>query len=197
MSETTSTPSSTPQVAVIVGATRQHRVGRKIADAVADIVSGQGASVEILDLADVDLPFFDEPNPPAQGRYTMATTKAWAARIAGYDGFVIVTPEYNGGYPGVLKNALDTVWGEWNGKPFQVVAYGFHGGESSSEQLRTVIGRLRGEVVEPVVNIVVGTDERDDAGDIRDAASVVGAHRDDLTTAFGQLVTKTNGRPGE
>lgn len=189
MSEPSRTLTSTPRIAVIVGATRQHRVGRKVADAVAALVSGiHDAQVEALDLAEVALPFFDEPNPPAQGRYTMETTKAWAARIAGYDGFVIVTPEYNGGYPGVLKNALDTVWGEWNGKPFQIVAYGFHGGASASDQLRTVIGRLRGQVVEPVVNIVIGVDERDDAGDIRDASSVVGAHREHISRAFEALL---------
>lgn len=177
--------STTPTVTVVVASTRQNRVGRSIADAVADLARETlRADVEILDLRDVDLPFYDEPFPPAQGKYQAHTTLAWADRVEGFDGFIVVTPEYHGGYPATLKNAFDTVWAERNGKPFQLVAYGWHGGRTVAKQLPTVIGRLKGELVEPCVNVTACGAVRDDDGQIADPAALVGRHRDELQRGF-------------
>lgn len=93
---------------------------------------------ELVDLADWPLPFDDEPGIPAMGHYTNEHTLAWSRKIAGARGFVIVTPQYNWGYPAVLKNALDHLYTEWSGKPLMIVTYGGHGGGECAAQLSQV-----------------------------------------------------------
>src|SRR4051812_47011975 len=97
---------------VILGSTRQGRTGRKVADWVIEqVVETTGFDVELLDLKDLKLPILDDAILPAmrQGDYEDETVNTWAAKIAEADAFIIVTPEYNHGYPGVLKNALDLI----------------------------------------------------------------------------------------
>lgn len=131
------------KIAIIVGSTRP---GRK-AEAVAKWVHGfaktlSDAEFEVVDIADYHLPLLDEPVPPLMGRYTNAHTKTWAARIDGFDGFVFVTPEYNHGTSGALKNAIDFLFKEWNNKAAGFVSYGGAGGARAAEQLRLVMGEL-------------------------------------------------------
>ena len=101
---------------------------------------------QLLDLRDYPMPFFDQPIPPAMpGRapYENDVVKKWTAEIARSDGFVFVTPEYNHGYPAVLKNALDWVYPEWNRKACAFVSYGSVSGARSVEQLRQVAIELQ------------------------------------------------------
>ena len=86
------------------------------------------ADCDLIDLAEVALPQIDEPFPPAMGRYTHSDTQQWATTVATYDGYVLVTPECNHSFPGVLKNALDRVYAEWNNKAVGLVSYGVDGG---------------------------------------------------------------------
>src|SRR5262245_13329562 len=72
---------------------------------------------EVVDLREWHLPMDDEPAIPATGDYANEHSRAWSRKIAGADGFVIVTPQYNWGYPGALKNALDHLYEEWRSKP--------------------------------------------------------------------------------
>ncbi|HTQ13854.1 MAG TPA: NAD(P)H-dependent oxidoreductase [Rhizomicrobium sp.] len=95
-------------------------------------------SCEIVDLRDWPLPMDDEAAIPATGEYAGAHTRAWSRKIAGADGYAIVTPQYNWGYPAALKNALDHLYEEWKGKPLLLVTYGGHGGGKCAAQLRTV-----------------------------------------------------------
>ena len=85
---------------------------------------GDFDQVEILDLAEINLPFLDEPHHPKLGRYTKPHTLAWANDIDTADALVIVTPEYNGGFPAPLKNALDFLHAEWPNKALGMVSYG-------------------------------------------------------------------------
>lgn len=100
------------------------------------------AEYELVDVADYDLPLLDEPLPPAMGRYSKPHTKRWAGTISGFDGFVVVTPEYNHGIPGALKNAIDFLFAEWNNKAAAFVGYGSAGGVRAVEHLRTVMAEL-------------------------------------------------------
>jgi NAD(P)H-dependent FMN reductase len=129
------------KVAIIVGTTRP---GRK-ADAVAQWVQGiaearTDAAFEVVDIADYALPHMDEPVPPrgAQG-YSRPHTRAWAEKIGSFDAYVFVTPEYNGSFPGVLKDAVDFLFTEWSGKAAGFVGYGFGGGVRSVAHLRQVL----------------------------------------------------------
>ena len=89
----------------------------------------------------------DEPGIPAAHGYVQAHTQAWSAKVAGADAIVFVTPQYNWGYPAVLKNAIDHLYKEWNGKPAVIITYGGHGGNKCAEQLRQVAGAVKMQMV--------------------------------------------------
>ncbi|MEP7017305.1 MAG: NAD(P)H-dependent oxidoreductase [Actinomycetota bacterium] len=133
------------RIGIILGSTRPGRNGEQVAHWVLDIASRRGdATFELVDLADYPLPHLNEPLPPSLGRYQHEHTKQWAAKVASFDGFVIVTPEYNHGTSGVLKNALDYLYREWNNKAVGFVSYGASaGGARAVEHLRLVAGELQ------------------------------------------------------
>lgn len=102
-----------------------------------------GLSAELVDLADWPLPFFNSPVPPAMQESQDPRTLAWADKVSAADAYVLITPEYNHGYPAVLKNALDHVVGPWRHKPVGFVGYGGPGaGVRAVEQLRLVVIEL-------------------------------------------------------
>jgi NAD(P)H-dependent FMN reductase len=132
------------RIGLILGSTRPGRNGEQVAKWVYDLASRRGdAEFELVDLADYPLPHLDEPLPPSVGQYHNEHTKQWAAKIGSFDGFVIVTPEYNHGTSGVLKNALDFLYAEWNNKAVGFVSYGGTGGARAVEHLRLVAGELQ------------------------------------------------------
>lgn len=132
------------KIAIIVGSTRPGRVGEAVATWVHAIARKRSdAEYELVDIAQFDLPLLDEPVPPSQGQYSKAHTKRWAAKIAEFDGYVFVTPEYNHGPSGALKNALDFLYAEWNNKAAGFVSYGSAGGTRAVEQLRLVMAELQ------------------------------------------------------
>ncbi|WP_331744516.1 NAD(P)H-dependent oxidoreductase [Kitasatospora sp. NBC_01300] len=135
---------STLKIAVILGSTRPGRNGKAVADWVIDRAGARaGVEYEPVDLADWPLPFMDEPLPPSMGQYQGEHTKAWAAKVAEFDGYVFVTPEYNHSIPGVLKNALDFAYAEWNNKAAAFVSYGTLGGVRAVEHLRSIASALQ------------------------------------------------------
>ncbi|CAB3764199.1 NADPH-dependent FMN reductase [Paraburkholderia solisilvae] len=134
------------RISVIVGSVRPQRFAEKPANWIAEHLRKHSAvDTRILDLADFPMPMYDDPLPPAYpGRapFTNEVVIRWTAEIAASDGFVIVTPEYNHGYPPVLKNALDWVYAEWSRKPVAFVAYGEVEGARSVVHLRDVVATL-------------------------------------------------------
>ncbi len=131
------------RIGIILGSTRPNRNGEQVAKWVYDIASRRSdAEYELVDLRDYPLPHLDEPRPPSFGQYENEHTKAWAGKIASFDGFVIVTPEYNHSTSGVLKNAIDYLYAEWNNKAVGFVSYGGVGGARAAEHLRLVAGEL-------------------------------------------------------
>jgi NAD(P)H-dependent FMN reductase len=133
------------RIGIILGSTRPNRNGEQVAKWVYDLASRRGeAEFELVDLRDYPLPHLDEPLPAARsGQYQHAHTRAWAGKVASFDGFVIVTPEYNHSTSGVLKNALDYLYAEWNNKAVGFVSYGGAGGARAAEHLRQVCGSLQ------------------------------------------------------
>jgi NAD(P)H-dependent FMN reductase len=131
-------------IAIVVGSTRPGRRSRQVADWVFSRATKHGgADFEILDLADYKLPLLDEPVPPSLGDYKHEHTRAWARTISRFDGFIFVTAEYNHSVPGVLKNALDFLYAEWNNKAAGFVSYGSAGGVRAVENLRLIAGELQ------------------------------------------------------
>lgn len=130
------------RIGVVLGSVREGRKGAEVARWVLESAAGREAQYELIDLAVHELPHLAEPVPPMAGQYRNRTTLAWATLISEFDGFVIVTPEYNHGIPGVLKNALDHLYAEWAGKPVGLVGYGLLGGARALDQLRVLTGVL-------------------------------------------------------
>lgn len=146
-------------IGIILGSTRPNRVGPQVAGWVHDQASHRDdATFELVDLRDHPLPHLDEPVPPMFGPSANQHTRDWAERIAPFDGFVIVTPEYNGGMPGVLKNAIDHACAEWTNKAVGFVSYGVSGGARAVAQLRTVCGALGMADVSRPVELSLFTD---------------------------------------
>jgi NAD(P)H-dependent FMN reductase len=132
------------KIAVIIGSTRPGRVGEAVARWVHDLSKQRSdAECELVDIADFNLPLLDEPVPPSMGQYSQPHTIAWAEKVASFDAYVFVTPEYNHGTSGALKNALDFVYSEWNNKAASFVSYGSAGGARAVEQLRLVASELQ------------------------------------------------------
>jgi NAD(P)H-dependent FMN reductase len=157
---------------IIIGSTRPGRVGKPVADWFDAVARRHGGfEVELLDLAEIALPFLDEPHHPAQQKYTKQHTKDWAATIARGDAYVLVTSEYNHGYPAALKNALDFVYREWNGKPVGFVSYGgISGGTRSVQQLRQITSALQLYSVPAVVHIPFAARHMQDGAFVADEA---------------------------
>jgi len=132
------------QIAIIIGSTRPGRKAEAVARWVHEIARRRtDAAFDLVDIMDFNLPLLDEPIPPSQHKYAHPHTKAWAQRIAPFDGFVFVTPEYNHATSGALKNAIDFIYREWNNKAAGFVGYGSAGGVRAVEQLRLIMGELQ------------------------------------------------------
>lgn len=132
------------KVAIIVGSTRPGRKAETVARWIHDIALMRGdAEFELVDIRDYKLPLLNEPKPPAMQQYSHSHTKTWSAKIADFDAFVFVTPEYNHSIPAALKNALDYLYKEWNDKAAAFVSYGGAGGTRAVEHLRLVMAELK------------------------------------------------------
>ncbi|MEV1010443.1 NAD(P)H-dependent oxidoreductase [Streptomyces sp. NPDC049881] len=141
---------------VLSASTRHVSAGRPLARWITGLAQARPhLATELIDLRDIDLPLLDEPELPSEGRYVHASTKEWSATVTAADAFVIVMPMYNGGFTAPLKNAIDTLYGEWRDKPAGLVSYsaGPSGGAPALEMLRPVLGRVGLRVAEPTVSI--------------------------------------------
>lgn len=147
------------RIAIIIGSTRPGRAGEAVGRWVYEYAKTRtDAECELVDLKEHPLPFLDEAMPPSLGQYSKEHTKAWAKKIASYDAFVFVTPEYNHGMSAVLKNAIDFLYAEWNNKAAGFVSYGSAGGARAVEQLRTVMAELQVATVRAQVLLPMATD---------------------------------------
>jgi NAD(P)H-dependent FMN reductase len=147
------------RIGIILGSTRPNRNGEQVAKWVYETASLRSdAEFELVDLRDYPLPHLDEPLPPSMGQYQNDHTKEWSDKIASFDGFVIVTPEYNHSTSGVLKNAIDYLYAEWNNKAVGFVSYGAVGGARAAEQLRLISGELQMADVRQQVALSLLTD---------------------------------------
>jgi NAD(P)H-dependent FMN reductase len=147
------------KIAIIIGSTRPGRKGEAIAKWVYEIAQKlSDAEFELVDIKDFNLPLLDEPVPPSLGQYTKEHTKVWAAKIDSFDAYVFVTPEYNHGTSGALKNAIDFLFKEWNNKAAGFVGYGGASGTRAVENLRLVMGELQVADVRAQVGLSLFTD---------------------------------------
>src|SRR6266567_966487 len=147
------------KIAVIIGSTRPGRAGESVAKWVFELAKRRtDAEFELVDVKDFNLPVLDEPVLPAMEQYSKEHTKTWAAKINSFDGYVFVTPEYNHGICGALKNAIDFLYREWNNKAAGFVSYGSAGGVRAVEHLRLVMAEVQVATVRNQVALSLFTD---------------------------------------
>lgn len=134
-----------PKLHVIIGSTRPGRLGLPIGSWTAEAAGRHGGfEVELVDLADFELPVFNEPLPPRMGKYTHDHTVRWSEKIRQADAFVFVTPEYNYAPPPSLINAIDYLHNEWCYTPAAFVSYGgVAAGTRSVQVLKQLVTTLK------------------------------------------------------
>jgi NAD(P)H-dependent FMN reductase len=157
-----------PLLQIVIASTRPGRAGETIARWFHTLAEGHGGfDLELVDLAEVALPLFDEPHHPASGHYLHEHTLAWSARVRRADAFVFVAPEYNHSMNAALKNALDYLHDEWRHKAVGFVSYGgVAAGTRAVQAIRLVAQSLSMVPVYEVVNIAFFRQYLDDDGDL-------------------------------
>lgn len=130
---------SKPKIGIVISSTREGRFGEKPAKWIHELAAARGdLGVELIDLRDYPMPFFEEATSPAYAAPANGAARAWAAKVDSLDGFIFVTAEYNRAPTAVLKNALDYAYHEFNRKPAAYVGYGGVGAARAVEQLRLI-----------------------------------------------------------
>lgn len=179
-----------PRIAVVIGSTRPARICPDLAARAREVLAtGSALRYELLDLADVGLPLLDEPLMASLGQYQHAHTIAWSELVSSYDGFVFAFPQYNWGYPAVLKNALDFLYHEWRDKPATSLTYGTRGGTKGADQLRTVLTGLHMRVLENRIEVTVVREDVDDDWQLIDAATTLAPCSSQLRTVDDELTS--------
>lgn len=162
------------KIQIILGSTREGRFGETVGAWVKKLTAVySNAEFEYIDLRDWPLPFFNDPNSPSTGKYSYDYTKKWSEKISQGDGYIVITPEYNHGYPAVLKNALDHLANEWGMKAVGFISYGGSaGGARSVEQLKQVAIELNMMIAHKSLNIVYARRSFNEQGEPIDPALV-------------------------
>ncbi len=177
-----------PRLLVIIGSTRPGRAGLPISEwFVGRAREHRGFEVEVADLAEIGLPFLDEPNHPRMQKYVHQHTKDWSTQVDRADAIVMVTPEYNFGYPAALKNAIDYLHNEWKDKPVGFVSYGgVAAGTRAVQQLKQVVTTLKMIPVTENVNIPFFFQLMDDEGRVQ-ANEVMESSADAMLDELGRV----------
>ena len=157
-----------PVLMVVIASTRPGRIGGAFGEWFLRIAEQhEGFAVEEVDLAELGLPFMDEPNHPKLKDYQNQHTRDWSAMVERADAFVFVTPEYNYGYNAVLKNAIDFLFHEWADKAVSFVSYGGIGaGTRAVQQLKQVVTTLRMVPIFEAVNVPFAAAKLDEDGQV-------------------------------
>ncbi|MCT8998424.1 NADPH-dependent FMN reductase [Chelativorans intermedius] len=141
---------------IIIGSTREGRFAEKAASWIYELAKKRvDLDVELVDLRDYPMPFFEDAVPPAYGSSENSQVRSWQSRIASLDGFIFTAAEYNRGPTAVLKNALDYAYHEWSNKPAAFVGYGGVGGARAVEQLRLHAVELQMAPIRTAVHILL------------------------------------------
>jgi NAD(P)H-dependent FMN reductase len=181
---------SKPRLQIIIASTRPGRVGLPVAEWVTAHAEGHSAfEVEVVDLAVVDLPFFDEASHPRLQRYEHEHTKAWSATVSRADAFVFVMPEYNFGFTAPLKNAIDFLHVEWQYKAVGLVSYGgVAAGTRAAQMIKQVVTTLKMVPLFEAVSIPFVAQFIDDDGVLTPNENMENA----ATAMLDELVRVTN-----
>ena len=180
-----------PRISLIVGSTRPVRIGRQLTDATAAVFADTvDADIQVLDLAEINLPLLDEPLMASMNQYSQEHTVAWAKQISESDAVVFVTPQYNAGYPAALKNAIDYLYAEWKGRPAAIISSGAHGGGAAAKQLREVLEFIGLDLVPDHGAFTIERTDYTPEWGLVDADAVVARYLPEVQKIAGELMQK-------
>jgi NAD(P)H-dependent FMN reductase len=189
MNDAQGTAAENDRVAVVIGSTRPTRICPDIAKWVRDVSQDESPlRYELLDLAEINLPLLDEPLKAALQQYEHEHTRAWSRLVSSYSGFVFVFPQYNWGYPGVLKNALDYLYHEWRDKPATCVTYGTRGGGKGAEQLRGVLAGLHMRTLDSHLEFAVTDADVDENWQLKDVEATLRPYREQTRSVAVEML---------
>ena len=173
-------------ILVVLGSARTGRVAEKVASYVLkDIETREGVTATVADLKELNLPFFDNEISPASSDYGPINPQviAWSAMVKSADSVLFVTPEYNHSLSAIEKNAIDSLYVEWNNKPVISVNYGWDGGTLSAEAFRGIMTHIKADLKHDIAHLVFMKDITPD-GSILDEAHVAS----EISTAIDEVV---------
>jgi NAD(P)H-dependent FMN reductase len=176
------------KIGIVIGSVRDGRNGHTVGEWVAAQAGARtDAEFELIDLKDFELPVFSSATLPAMAnrQYEHANVTRWSQAIDACDGFVFVTPEYNHGVPGALKNAVDSLGPEWTGKTVGFVSYGADGGIRAVEQWRQIVANF--QILDVRAQVAISLFAEFGEGGFSPAERRTA----ELTTLLDQLVTLT------
>jgi NAD(P)H-dependent FMN reductase len=177
------------KVAVIIGSTRPGRICPGIAQWIARVAQQDSTlHYTLIDLAEVNLPFLDEPFPAAVRQYKNGHTRAWSHIIDARSGYIFVFPQYNWGYPAPLKNALDFLYHEWVGKPASYVTYGTRGGNKGAEQIHGVLEGLKMRELDSHLEVFIGNEDIDQNGQLLDLEAIMAPYHAQTLAIDAQML---------
>jgi len=176
-------------VHLLIASSREGRLGEPIAKwAREQIEVSFNAAIEVIDLYEENLPFFNASIAPSRQPDRSVHGRAWAEKMQQVERLVIVTPEYNRGVPAALKNALDYLWEEWHDLPIAVMSYGYiDGGASASAHLKDTLGWLKANQVGSV-QLQLAVDMLDETGGFKDVNGALAGNTPKLKVLVGSLL---------
>jgi NAD(P)H-dependent FMN reductase len=179
----------TTRVAVVIGSTRPARISVGIAEwTLGSVQARSSLHYELIDLAEVNLPFLDEPVMAARGEYEHEHTRAWSRLVSSFGGFIFVFPQYNWGYPAVLKNALDFLDWEWREKPASFVTFGTRGGSRAASQIQGVLQGLHMRELADHLEIRITEDDLDDRWQVKDLNGLLSPYEEQARAIDREMV---------
>lgn len=183
-------------IQLIIASTRQNRIGGQVAEWVkSNADQHDGLNIEVIDLLEENLPFFDAPVSPMYAPITTEPGKSWSEKIEGGDGYIFVTPEYNRSIPASLKNAIDYLYAPWLTKPAAIVSYGWiDGGASAAKHLHDILSWVKMDISEDQVHLQLHADIMGENG-ISDTATAFEAFVPSLSNALKELANHETPTP--
>lgn len=175
-------------ILIVIGSARPGRVADKVLSHIQeDLINRSDLEVTVADLAEVNLPFFNNENSPLSPDYVITDPQvaAWSERVKASDSVLFITPEYNHTLSAIQKNALDSLGAEWVGKPVTAVAYGWSGGSLAVLTLREVLKNLKADTKQGIAQLGFMKDLNPD-GSILDEISV----KEQIATAIDEVLAK-------
>lgn len=178
------------KIIIVTGSARPNSVGKGIVKLAQEHLVSAGVETEVVDIAGLNLPFFDSPLPPSAEGYEIPhdEVRQWSEIVKSADGVVFMVSENNHSMAAIQKNAIDWLYSEWTNKPSAAIGYGFYAGKNALDVFKIVNSVVKTDLIEPVAGVQFMEDISPD-GTIEDPEKVTAK----ISSALDGLVAKIAG----